>query len=66
MQLKNRKDIYSELETILEDYCKGCFLYSTIRKEKGRSTAHKFCISQCTVGEKIRTIGSQLTDMPKG
>ncbi|RFU65479.1 zinc-finger domain-containing protein [Peribacillus glennii] len=65
MELKNRKVIYSELETVLEDYCKDCFLYSTLRKEKGRNCAHKFCISQCTVGQKIRTIGSQLTDLPR-
>lgn len=65
MKLKNRKVIYSELEAVLEDYCKDCFLYSTLRREKGRAYAHKFCISQCTVGEKLKEIGTKLTDVPK-
>ncbi|CAH0347401.1 zinc-finger domain-containing protein [Bacillus sp. CECT 9360] len=60
----NRKVIYSEVEAVLEDYCKDCFLYSTLRKEKGRNHAHKFCISQCTVGEKLKDIGHKLAGNP--
>jgi hypothetical protein len=61
----NRRTVYSEMEAVLEDYCKDCFLYSTLRKEKGRNYAHKFCISQCTVGEKLKEIGNKLTGKRK-
>ncbi|WP_409298181.1 zinc-finger domain-containing protein [Peribacillus sp. SCS-26] len=55
-----RKDICSEVDTMLEDYCKDCFLKAHHRKEKGRTFAHKFCISQCTVGEKLKELGDRL------
>ncbi|MBB6444627.1 zinc-finger domain-containing protein [Bacillus benzoevorans] len=57
----DRKDIYNEVEGILNQYCNGCFLYKQNRKDKGRAYAHKFCISACTVGEKIRMCGEKLT-----
>ena len=55
-----RKDIFNEVEAILNRYCEDCFLYKQNRKDKGRNFAHKFCISQCTVGEKIRQCGEKL------
>lgn len=55
-----RKDIYNEVEEILNQYCNGCFLYKQNRKDKGRSYAHKFCITSCTVGEQIRRCGEKL------
>ncbi|WP_409301275.1 zinc-finger domain-containing protein [Peribacillus sp. SCS-155] len=56
----DRKLILTEVEQVLEEYCKDCFVYSTLRKENGRSFAHKFCIRQCTVGERIKEIGMKL------
>jgi hypothetical protein len=56
----DRKIIFSEVEQVLTDYCKDCFVYSTLRKENGRNVAHKFCIKQCTVGEKLKDIGTKL------
>ena len=41
----DRKEIYNEVEEILEQYCKGCFLYKQNRKERGRNFAHRFCIT---------------------
>ena len=55
-----RKEIYKEVEEIMDHYCKGCFLYKQNRKDKGRAYAHKFCITSCTVGEKIRLCGEKL------
>ena len=45
---------------LLNNYCNGCFLYKQNRKDKGRTYAHRFCISHCTVGEKIRQCGEKL------
>ncbi len=57
----NRKEIYHEVEAIMNYYCDNCFLYKYNRKEKGRNYAHKFCISTCTVGEKIKQCGKRLS-----
>ncbi|GAA0348166.1 zinc-finger domain-containing protein [Bacillus carboniphilus] len=56
----NRKVIFEELEEIMTTYCEGCFVYKTLRKEKGKTFAHRFCISKCTVGEKIQKYGKKL------
>ncbi|MFJ7636946.1 zinc-finger domain-containing protein [Peribacillus sp. NPDC097264] len=58
----NRKKIYEEVEEVIVSYCQDCFLQKQFRKDKGRSYAHKFCISQCTVGEKLRELGNKLVD----
>jgi hypothetical protein len=57
----NRKEIYNEVEMIMHYYCEDCFLYKQNRKEKGRNYAHRFCITQCTVGEKIKQCGKKLS-----
>ncbi|WP_367659452.1 zinc-finger domain-containing protein [Cytobacillus gottheilii] len=44
----------------METYCKGCFLHQHHKEEKGRRFAHRFCITQCTVGKKIKSIGKEL------
>jgi hypothetical protein len=54
-----RKKIYAEVEEILS-FCEDCFLQKHFRKEKGRTFAHQFCLSQCTVGEKLRQLGNEL------
>ncbi|WP_407642047.1 zinc-finger domain-containing protein [Cytobacillus massiliigabonensis] len=56
-----RKQIFNEVEELLNNYCNGCFLYKHHRSDKGRLYAHKFCITKCTVGEKIKEIGSKLS-----
>ncbi|GIN60828.1 hypothetical protein J27TS8_08210 [Robertmurraya siralis] len=55
-----RKDVLIEVEELLSSYCKDCFLHKYHKKEIGRTYAHRFCITQCTVGEKIKTVGKQL------
>ena len=57
----DRKAIYNEVEEILEQYCKGCFLYKQNRKDRGRNFAHHFCITSCTVGEKMKKCGEKLS-----
>ena len=57
----NRKKIYEELEEILS-VCEGCFLQKHFRKQNGRTFAHQFCLSQCTVGERLKQLGNELTN----
>ncbi|MDQ0155143.1 zinc-finger domain-containing protein [Robertmurraya andreesenii] len=56
----NRKEILQEVEELLSGYCNGCFLYKYHKLERGRTYAHRFCISECTIGEKIRDFGHRL------
>ena len=56
----NRKKIYDELEEMLS-VCEGCFLQKHFRRKKGRTFAHQFCLSECTVGEKLKQLGQELT-----
>ena len=58
----NRKKIYEELEEMLS-YCEGCFLQKHFRKQNGRTFAHQFCLSQCTVGEKLKQLGKQFSNL---
>ncbi|WP_019241920.1 MULTISPECIES: zinc-finger domain-containing protein [Bacillus] len=55
-----RKELLEQVEETLTMYCTDCFLYRYHRKEFGRNKAHQFCLSSCTVGEKLRTFGISL------
>lgn len=57
----SRIDVLLEVEEILETYCKDCLVKATLRKEKGKLSAHKFCITECTVGEKLKQYGELLS-----
>lgn len=56
----DRKKTIEEAETLMNDMCKGCFVYQQFKKDFGRRRAHKFCITQCTVGEKLKKLGERL------
>jgi hypothetical protein len=45
----------------MDQYCEGCFLHQQMNKEGGRRLAHRFCITQCTVGEQLQEYGKKLT-----
>ncbi|MDQ1145334.1 hypothetical protein QE429_002161 [Bacillus sp. SORGH_AS 510] len=55
-----RRELLSHMENLMIHYCEGCFLHQHIKKENGRRAAHRFCISQCTVGEKLQEYGKKL------
>ncbi|WP_042355327.1 zinc-finger domain-containing protein [Bacillus rubiinfantis] len=55
-----RKEVLKQLESLFTDFCEGCFIQRQLRKEGGKRLAHRFCISQCTVGEKIKEYGKKL------
>ncbi|MHC0035728.1 zinc-finger domain-containing protein [Pseudoneobacillus sp. C159] len=56
----NKQQILASLDKVQKQYCKGCFLHKQLKIEKGRRYAHRFCITQCTVGEEIKKYGQQL------
>ncbi|MEK3977610.1 zinc-finger domain-containing protein [Psychrobacillus sp. FSL K6-2836] len=57
--LKNTQ-LINEIDYLSDTYCDGCFVRKQLRKESGKSIAYRFCIEQCTVGESIKRIGSNL------
>ncbi len=61
MKEKNRTDVFETLQSTMSHYCDGCFLYKYLRKSEGKRVAHRFCISQCTVGEKLKEYGKLLS-----
>ncbi|OLN23189.1 zinc-finger domain-containing protein [Domibacillus antri] len=57
----SRTELLNEVEDLLNMYCKDCLVKAALRKEKGKIAAHKFCISECTVGEKLKQYGDKLS-----
>ncbi|HYK72875.1 MAG TPA: zinc-finger domain-containing protein, partial [Pseudoneobacillus sp.] len=57
-----KQDILAKLDQIQMHYCQDCFLHKQFKLEKGRRYAHRFCITQCTVGEKIKDFGEKLCE----
>ncbi|MCI2254741.1 zinc-finger domain-containing protein [Domibacillus sp. 8LH] len=57
----NRTELLLEVEELLNTYCKDCLVKNTLRKERGKTAAHKFCITQCTIGEKLKQYGDKLS-----
>lgn len=57
----DRKGLISDVELLMKKYCEGCFLHRELKKENGRRFAHRFCITQCTIGEKFKEIGKKLS-----
>jgi hypothetical protein len=55
-----RHDLVEKIDLLTVTYCEGCFLYKHLKQESGRRQAHRFCISQCTVGQKIQECGNNL------
>ncbi|AYV66810.1 MULTISPECIES: zinc-finger domain-containing protein [Niallia] len=56
-----RKKWMKEADELMQDYCKDCFLYRQNKVEYGKRGAHRFCISQCTVGNKLKEYGEKLS-----
>jgi hypothetical protein len=55
-----KQEILANLNKVQAYYCQDCFLHRELKREKGRRYAHRFCITQCTVGEKIKEYGDLL------
>lgn len=56
-----RKKIFDEVEELFATYCQHCLVKKQLRLERGKTKAHRFCIQECTVGEKINKYGKHLS-----
>nr|WP_263325984.1 zinc-finger domain-containing protein [Neobacillus sp. Marseille-Q6967] len=61
MKNSNRKELLNHVESLMTQYCDGCLLHQSFKQENGRRFAHRFCITKCTVGEKLQEYGRKLT-----
>ncbi|WP_308435596.1 zinc-finger domain-containing protein [Neobacillus kokaensis] len=52
--------MFYQVESLIGEYCEGCFVHQQLKKEGGKRRAHRFCITQCTIGEKLREYGKKL------
>ncbi len=57
--------VMTEIDTILDTYCEGCFLKSQLAKDKGKTAAHRFCISGCTIGDQLKFLGKEMNKFTK-
>lgn len=55
--------IINEIDEMLNTYCEGCFIKTQLRKDQGKTAAHRFCISNCTVGSQLQFLGDELNKM---
>jgi hypothetical protein len=60
MILEQRKALM-EVSELLDNYCEQCFLNAYFKKEHGKGYAHRFCIKECTVGQKLKEYGKLLS-----
>ena len=54
-----RKLLLQQVEQTLNT-CSGCFLYVHHKREWGRTNAHSYCLSSCTVGQQLKILGDRL------
>ncbi|WP_238473830.1 zinc-finger domain-containing protein [Paenisporosarcina cavernae] len=53
-------DILDELNDLEQRFCTDCFLKKTLKETESKTSAHRFCISSCTVGKQLQFIGQEL------
>lgn len=55
--------IIEDIDAIQDKYCRDCIVKQQLRKERGKTGAHKFCITTCSVGKKLQFLGQELMKM---
>lgn len=56
----NKATVMSSIDEMMDMYCNECLVIKELRKTRGKQSAHKFCIEQCTVGEHLQFLGKEL------
>ena len=56
----NRNAWLKKAEQLMDFYCNDCFLHQQNKRDMGKRGAHRFCIKQCTVGQRIKKAGDML------
>ncbi|GGI42204.1 zinc-finger domain-containing protein [Mammaliicoccus stepanovicii] len=57
---KEDKIAIKQIDELMETYCKKCLLKTHYRETMGKHKAHQYCISECSIGIRIKQIGNQL------
>ena len=60
-----KTSVITEIDELLDLYCEGCLVKKHLTQERGKTEAHKFCIEECTVGEQLRFLGSEMNKLMK-
>ncbi|MDT3995153.1 MULTISPECIES: zinc-finger domain-containing protein [unclassified Mammaliicoccus] len=57
---QEEKVAIKQIDQLMETYCKGCLLKTHYRETQGKHQAHQYCISECSVGIRIKQLGNKL------
>ena len=60
-----KTSVITEIDELLDMYCEGCLVKKHLTQERGKTEAHKFCIRECTVGDQLRFLGSEMNKLMK-
>lgn len=56
----NKVSVMKEIDELTDTYCTECLVIRDLRKKRGKTGAHRFCIEQCTVGGQLQFLGKEL------
>jgi hypothetical protein len=57
--------VMNEIDITLGTYCDGCFLKKQLSKDHGKTVAHRFCITKCTIGDHLKFLGDEMNKFSK-
>lgn len=57
--------IMEEIDELMDRYCDKCLVKQALSEERGKKSAHRFCIKECTIGEKIQWMGKEMLKFDK-
>ena len=52
--------VMKDIDELTDVYCTDCLVIKELRKTRGKTNAHQFCIQRCTVGEQLQFLGQEL------
>lgn len=52
--------VVEEINRLEDVYCEDCPIKQDLRSRKGKTAAHQFCITGCSVGKELQQMGSKL------
>ena len=56
----DKVSVIKDIDELTDTYCTDCFVICDLRKTRGKTAAHRFCIESCTVGEQLQFLGQEL------
>lgn len=63
--MMERKQYIREMDELTDTYCEGCLVKQTLTKERSKTNAHRFCITECSIGLTIQKIGEAFMQQHK-